>query len=114
MDEVKSPKKPLIYYYVIAILCLMLFNSLLMPWFAQRQIHEVDYSSFMTMAENQEIGLVEVQDNQILFTDKDNTTIYKTGIMNDPNLLNRLVDSGAKFSQEIVEEASPLTSLLLY
>ena len=65
MKEVKSPKKPLIYYYVIAILCLMLFNSLLMPWFAQRQIHEVDYGSFMTMAENEEIGLVEVQDNQI-------------------------------------------------
>ena len=113
MKEVKPPKKPLIFYYFIVILCLMLFNSLVMPWLAQRQVQLVDYSTFMTMAENKEIGMVEVQDNQILFTNKDNTTVYKTGRMEDPELLDRLSSSGAQFSQEIVEEMSPLTSLLL-
>ncbi len=113
MNEVKSPKKPLLFYYVVVVLCLLLFNALVMPWFMQRQVQLVDYGTFMDMARNQEIGLVEVQENQILFTDKDNTTVYKTGRMDDPNLLYRLSASGAEFSQEIVEEMSPLLSFLL-
>ena len=114
MKEVKTPKKPLIFYYLIVILCLMFFNSFVMPWLAQRQIQLVDYGTFMKMTENQEIGLVQVQENQILFTNKDNTVVYKTGVMNDPTLVDRLSQSGAQFSSEIVEEMSPLTSLLLY
>lgn len=114
MNEVKTPKKTPLYYYGIVLLCLILFNSLVMPWFAQRQINLVDYGTFMTMTENKEIGLVEVQENQILFTNKDNTIIYKTGIMNDPTLVERLKNSGAQFSQQIVEEMSPLASFLIY
>ena len=114
MKEVKTPKKPLLYYYGIVILCLLLLNSLVIPWLNQRQIQLVDYGTFMSMTEDKEIGLVEVQDNQILFTNKDNTVVYKTGRMDDPDLVNRLDDSGAKFSQEIVEEMSPLATLLLY
>ena len=113
MKEVKQPKKPLIFYYLVVILALMLFNALVMPWFTQGQIQEVDYGTFMDMTKAKEIGLVEVQDNQILFTDKDETTIYKTGVMFDPGLVDRLDESGAKFSQEIVEEMSPLTTILL-
>ena len=113
MKEVKQPKKPLIFYYLIVILALMLFNALVMPWFTQGQIQEVDYGTFMDMTKAKEIGLVEVQDNQILFTDKDETTVYKTGVMFDPGLVDRLDESGATFSQEIVEEMSPLTTILL-
>lgn len=113
MNEVKKPKKPLIYYYFIALLVVILFNLLLMPQIVQRQIQETDYGTFMTMTENCEIGKVEIQDNQILFTDKDGKTIYKTGLMNDPELVNRLKESGAVFSSEIIEEASPLLSFLL-
>ena len=113
MKEVKQPKKPLIFYYLVVILALMLFNALIMPWFTQGQIQEVDYGTFMDMTKAKEIGLVEVQDNQILFTDKDETTVYKTGVMFDPGLVDRLDESGAKFSQEIVEEMSPLTTILL-
>ena len=113
MKEVKKPKKPLIFYYLIVILALMLFNALVMPWFTQGQIQEVDYGTFMDMTKAKEIGLVEVQDNQILFTDKDETTVYKTGVMFDPGLVDRLDESGATFSQEIVEEMSPLTTILL-
>ena len=111
MKEVKQPKKPLIFYYLIVILALMLFNALVMPWFTQGQIQEVDYGTFMDMTKAKEIGLVEVQDNQILFTDKDETTVYKTGVMFDPGLVDRLDESGATFSQEIVEEMSPLTTI---
>ena len=103
MNEVKTPKKPLIYYYGIVMLVLMLFNFLAMPWLAQRQIREVDYGTFMQMTENQEIGRVEVQENQILFTNKEDTQVYKTGLMNDPDLIYRLKDSGAVFAGEIVE-----------
>ena len=113
MKEVKTPKKPLIFYYLIVILCLMLFNVLFMPWLAERQIQQVDYGTFMKMTENQEIGLVEVQENQILFTNKDNTVVYKTGVMFDPELVDRLNKSGAQFSSEIVEQMSPFASLLL-
>ena len=113
MKEVKSPKKPLIYYYCIVLLVLMVFNSFIVPLIARQQIKEVDYGTFMTMTENGEIGKVEIESNQILFTDKDGKTIYKTGVMNDPNLTERLHASGAEFASEIVEEASPLMSFFL-
>ena len=113
MKEVKSPKKPLIYYYAVVLLVLMVFNSLILPLIAKRQIKEVDYGTFMTMTEKGEIGKVEIESNQILFTDKDGETIYKTGVMNDPGLTERLHASGAEFASEIVEEASPLMSFLL-
>ena len=114
MQEVKKPRKPLIYYYVIVLLVLLLFNFLAMPWIAQRQIREVDYGTFMDMAENREIGEVEVQqeDNQIIFTDKEGT-VYKTGMMPDADLTQRLYDSDAKFSGEIIQQADPLLSFLL-
>jgi len=113
MKEVKSPKKPLIYYYCIVLLVLMVFNSFILPLLARQQIKEVDYGTFMTMTENGEIGKVEIESNQILFTDKDGKTIYKTGVMNDPNLTERLHASGAEFASEIVEEASPLMTFFL-
>lgn len=115
MNEIKRPKKPLMYYYVITLLLVFLFNSITMPWLLERRIHEVDYGTFMTMTENNEIGHVEVQDNQIIFTDKneDKPTIYKTGRMDDPGLAERLHASDAKFDQEIVEEMSPLLSIFL-
>ena len=113
MKEVKSPKKPLIYYYAVVLLVLMVFNSLILPLIAKRQIKEVDYGTFMTMTEKGEIGKVEIESNQILFTDKDGETIYKTGVMNDPGLTERLHASGAEFASEIVEEASPLMSFFL-
>ena len=115
MQEVKRPKKPLIFYYGIVLLALLLFNFLAMPWLAQRQVQQVDYGTFLEMAENQELGQVEVQqqENQILFTNKDNTAVYKTGMMPDPDLTQRLADSGAVFSGEIIEQMSPLLSFLL-
>ena len=100
MKEVKSPKKPLIYYYGIALLVLVLVNFLALPMIAKQQIKEVDYGTFMSMTEKQEIGQVEIQENQILFTDKAGENIYKTGLMNDPDLTQRLYDSGAKFTKE--------------
>ncbi len=113
MNEVKRPKKPLLYYYGIVMLILMLFNFIVMPWFAERQIQEVDYGTFMTMTEEKNIGRVEIQSNQILFTDKEETSIYKTGPISDPDLVNRLHASGAKFSGEIIEQMSPVLSILL-
>ena len=115
MQEVRKPKKPLIFYYGVVLLILLLFNFLAMPWLAQRQVQQVDYGTFIEMAENQELGQVEVQqqDNQILFTNKDNTAIYKTGMMPDPDLTQRLKDSGARFSGEIIEQANPILSFLL-
>ena len=113
MNELKKPKKPLAYYYFVVLLCVMLFNLLVMPRILERQIRETDYGTFMTMAEEGNIGRVQVQDNQILFTDKEGTTVYKTGLMYDPGLVDRLKDSGAVFSSEIIEETSPLLSILL-
>ena len=112
MNEVKRPKKPLIFYYTLVMVALVLVNFLLVPWIAEQQIIEVDYGTFITMTENKEISQVKVEDNQILFEGKDGK-IYKTGLMNDPDLVNRLHDSGAKFGGEIVEETSPLLSFLL-
>ena len=113
MKEVKAPKKPLIYYYAVALVALSLLNFLVMPWLAEKQVKEVDYGTFMTMTEECDIGKVEVETNQILFTDKEGNKIYKTGIMNDPGLIDRLHASGAQFSSEIVEQMSPFLSALL-
>ena len=113
MNEVTPPKKPLLYYYTLALLGLMLFNFLAMPYLAQRRVQEVDYGTFMEMTEKQEIGQVEGQENQILFTSQDGAQIYKTGLMNDPELIYRLRESGAVFASEIVEEMSPFLSVLL-
>ena len=113
MNEVKTPKKPLISYYCIMILLLLLFNMLVMPMISQRQVKEVDYNTFMEMTYNDNIGKVELQDNQILFTDKDNTQLYKTGLMSDPELTQRLYDHGAQFASEIQEQMSPVLSFLL-
>ena len=113
MREVKAPKKPLIYYYALALLILSLLNFFVMPWLAEKQVKEVDYGTFMTMTEDKDVGQVEVQENQIVFTNKDNTKIYKTGVMNDPDLIERLHASGAQFSSEIVEQMSPFFSALL-
>ncbi len=113
MNEVKKPKKPLIYYYGIVILILLLFNLLFMPKILERQIKEVDYGTFMTMTEEQNIGRVQIEENQILFTDKEENTVYKTGPMTDPGLVDRLKASGAVFSSPIVQETSPLMSFLL-
>lgn len=113
MNEIKKPKKPLLFYYAIAMVLLMLLNIFAMPFFLQRQIKEVDYGTFMKMTEDKQIGLVEVQDNQIIFTDKTEKNFYKTGLLTDPGMTERLYGSGAKFSKEIVKEASPLMSFLL-
>lgn len=113
MKEVKSTKKPLIYYYVIVLFILMLFNMIVTPMLLERQVTEVDYGTFMSMIEERNIGRVEVTDTQITFTDKENTSIYKTGPMNDPELTTRLYESGATFSKNIVETTSPIVSFLL-
>ena len=113
MNEVKQPKKPLIYYYLVVLLILGLFNFLAMPWFLERQIQEVDYGTFMSMTEEKDIGQVDVQQNQIVFTNKEETKIYKTGLMDDPGRTDRLYAAGATFSSEIIEETSPLLSFIL-
>ena len=114
MQEVKQPnKKPFIFYYLIALVAIMLINSLLVPQIVQRAVKEVDYNTFMQMTYDKQIDEVQVQDNQIVFTAKDDKTIYKTGLMDDPDRTQRLYDSGAKFSSEIVEEASPVLSFLI-
>ena len=113
MKEVKPPKKPLFYYYLVALLVLLLFNFLAMPLIAQHQVEEVDYGTFMTMTEEQEIGQVEIESNQILFTNKDGSKVYKTGVLDDPDLVERLHASGAEFASEIVEQMSPFLNILL-
>ena len=110
MKEVKSPKKPLIYYYGIALLLIFLFNILVMPLIAQEKVKEVDYGTFMSMTEQKNIGKVEVQDSQIIFTDKKDKAVYKTGTMDDPTLTERLYKSGAKFTKDIKTTMSPLLS----
>lgn len=115
MEEIKKPKKPLIFYYAVVVIVLLLINLLTVPWLAQRQVKEVDYGTFLQMAQDQDLGLVEVQEseNQIIFTDKEENTIYKTGMMPDPDLTQRLADSGAKFSGEIIEQANPILTFLV-
>lgn len=113
MNEVKKPRKPLLFYYTIVLVIMLLFNLIAMPKLMSRQIKEVDYGTFMTMTENGDIGKVEVEDNQILFTNKAEDTVYKTGVLNDPGLIERLHEHGAVFSGEIVEETSPIVSFLV-
>ena len=112
MNEVKQPKKPLIYYYVIAMALVVLFNLLVMPSLMEMRVEQVDYGTFMSMTEEKNIGLVEIQSNQIVFTDKEETQVYKTGIVDDPGRTERLYAAGATFSGEIIEETSVLASLL--
>ena len=116
MNEVKSPKKPLIYYYLAAILLVVLFNMLAMPWLAEHQIQEVDYNTFVSMTENKEIGKVEIQQqsNRILFTDKDEKTIYKTAIVPDDGMVQRLLDAGVSTTGEEIEQTSLLTDILFW
>ena len=113
MKEVKSPKKPLIYYYGIVLLIILLFNMLVTPMITQSRVVEVSYDTFMDMIDEKNIGVVQVEDNEILFTDKDGSTVYKTGPMEDPTLTERLHDSGAEFTRVIEEPISPLWSFLL-
>ena len=115
MNEVKKPQKPLIFYYLIVMIVLMLFNSLAVPWLMERQIQEVSYGTFMSMTEEGNIGRVQIEDNQITFTNKEETQIYKTGVVEDPNRAERLYANGiTDFGSEIVEETSPLLTILLY
>ena len=116
MNEVKSPKKPLIYYYLAAILLVVLFNMLAMPWLAEHQIQEVDYNTFVSMTEKNEIGKVEIQQqsNRILFTDKGEKTIYKTAIVPDDDMVQRLLDAGISTTGEEIEQTSLLTDILCW
>lgn len=113
MQEVKKPRKPLIFYWVMVLLILILFNSLAMPYIQEGQVKQVDYGTFMGMTEEKNIGKVEVTETEIYFTDKNGENIYKTGVMNDPELTSRLYASGAEFAGEIVEEGSPLLMFLV-
>ena len=114
MKEVKSPKKPLLYYYGIVLLVLVIFNVIVTPMITKSMVREVDYGTFMSKIEDKKIEDVQIEDNQILFTDKDDSNIvYKTGVMDDPTLTERLYDAGAKFSKEIDQQISPLASFLL-
>ena len=114
MKEVKTPRKPLAIYYALVLLMLLLLNLVLLPWMGERQIKEVDYGTFMTMTEEKNIGRVDIESNQIIFTDKDETQVYRTGLMNDTGLTERLYDAGATFSSEIVEQSSPVLSFLIW
>ena len=115
MQEVKKPKKPLIYYYAVVLAVLLVFNFLLMPWAAERRVTEVGYDRFIEMTEDRDVGQVEInqEDNEIVFTDKDGRNVYKTGMVDDPELTQRLYDSGARFSGQIIEQMSPILSVLL-
>ena len=113
MKEVKTPKKPLAFYYIIVLILLLLFNFLAMPMLVQGRVQQVDYGTFMSMTYDDNIGQVDVQDNQIVFTDREEKQIYKTGLMYDPDLTQRLYDHGAVFASEIIEEQSPLLMILL-
>lgn len=113
MNEVKMPKRPILAYYILIFLAIFLFNSIFMPMLRENQVKEVDYSSFMTMTENKEVDKVQVEQDKILFTKKDDKQAYKTAIMNDPELVERLHKSGADFTGEIVEAMNPILSALL-
>ena len=114
MKEVKPSKKPLAIYYAIVLAVLLLLNLVLLPWMSERQVEEVDYGTFMTMTEEKNIGRVDIESNQIIFTDKEEKQVYKTGLMNDPELTQRLYDAGAQFSSEIVEQGSPILNFLIW
>ena len=114
MKEVKPSKKPLAIYYAIVLLVLLVLNLVFVPWLTERQVKEVDYGTFMSMTAEKQIGRVDIESNQIVFTDKEEKQIYKTGLMNDPGLTQRLYDAGAQFSSEIVEQGSPVLSFLIW
>ena len=113
MQEVKSPKKPLLYYYGVVLLVLLVFNLIVTPLLLKEEVTEVDYGTFMSMTEDKNIGQVQVEDQQIVFTDKDEKNVYKTNAMDDPQLTERLYKSGAKFSKDVDASTSPLLSLLI-
>ena len=113
MQEIKTPKKPFIYYLIIAATIMILLNTLVFPNVLKHQVKEVGYNVFMQMTNNQEIGSVNITDSEIFFTNKDNSQMYKTGVINDPELVDRLYKAGATFSTEITEEMSPIVYLLL-
>ena len=113
MQEVKSPKKPLLYYYGVVLLVLLVFNLIVTPLLLKEEVTEVDYGTFMSMTEEKNIGQVQVEDQQIVFTDKDEKNVYKTNAMDDPQLTERLYESGAKFSKDVDASTSPLLSLLI-
>ena len=113
MKEIKNPKRPLVYYAVVAMLAVLLFNLLAVPAMANAAVKEVDYGTFMDMTEKGDIGKVEIETNQIIFTDKSGQSFYKTGLMDDPDRTERLYTAGAEFSSEIVEQTSPLLSFVL-
>ena len=113
MNEVKKPRKPLMFYYGVAMVIILLFNLFAMPMLESAMVTEVDYGTFMTMTQEKNIGKVEIQYNQIIFTDRADETIYKTGVMNDPNLTERLHNAGAVFASPIAKEASPIMSFLM-
>ena len=113
MQEVKSPKKPLLYYYGVVLLVLLVFNLIVTPLLLKEEVTEVDYGTFMSMTEDKNIGQVQVEDQQIVFTDKDEKNVYKTNAMDDPQLTERLYESGANFSKDVDASTSPLLSLLI-
>lgn len=115
MQEIKRPRKPLISYYAAVLAMLLMFNFLLMPWAAERQVKEVGYERFIKMTEDQDISRVEIrqEENEIIFTDRDEENIYKTGMVEDPDLTQRLYESGAEFSGQIIQQTSPLVSAIL-
>ena len=113
MNEIKPPKKPLIYYYGIAFVLLILFNSLIMPFAEKHQIEEVSYNTFIQKTEDKDIGSVKIEDNEITFTDKDKSHVYRTGEMNDPDLVKRLAASGADFKNIPARQASPIENFFL-
>ena len=113
MNEIKRPRRPILIFYIVFLLLLFVFNGMLLPKMAEQQVKEVDYGTFMTMTENGQIGSVQIEDNKILFSSKDGTKLYKTGVVNDPDLVNRLHASGAEFNSRIVEEMSPMTNFLM-
>ena len=115
MNEVKTPKRPLIFYYCVAMLILLLFNFLAMPWLAQRQIQEVDYNTFVEMLEDGQVGLVQLQEqeNRVLFTNTEETAVYKTALVGDPDLTQRVLDAGASLTGEEIQQTDPFLSFLL-
>ena len=113
MQEIKPPKKSLTFYYVLVLAIILLFNDMARPYFTQQQIEQVDYGTFMTMIDDKKIDKVEIKDNQILFIGKDDNKKYKTGIVQDPQLAERLHASGAVFSQDIKEETSPFVNFFM-
>ena len=115
MKEVRPPKRPLIFYYCVAVLILLLFNFLAMPWLAQRQIHEVDYNTFVEMLEDGQVGLVQLQEqeNRVLFTNTEETAVYKTALVGDPDLTQRVLDAGASLTGEEIQQTDPILSFLL-